>query len=248
MLKGYVVFLDDGDVMNDNAVRGREWRQYLGEFFTPRYGGTAEIWGQANWKVAVESPLWEGFSERNFGSRTVTFAEYEQAYAKEWVHGMFGYVGLPLPSQSECVEILREAGAYVTPRVRSAYPGAIEAIRELHARGYELHTASNEVSFELHGYLSGMGVRECFGKLYGPDLIDTFKESPLYYQRMFADAGIEPSRAVAVEDKPSILHWAAQVGAKTIQVGSRPTTNYQPDFQIARLADLPALLEQNPPG
>lgn len=241
MAKDWVIFLDDGDVMNDNSLRGPQWRRYLGEFFTPRYGGTAEAWGEANWKVAVETPLWEGFL-RNFGGKTVSFAQYEAAYAVQWVQGMFAYVGLPLPSEADCLAILRQASAYVTPRVRSAYPGVIETIRELHAEGYALHTASNEASYDLHGYLSGMGVRECFGGLYGPDLLDVLKESPLYYQRMFADAGIEPAQAMVVEDKPGILQWAAEAGATTVQVGSRPTAGYPPDFQIASLSELPGLL------
>jgi hypothetical protein len=90
--------------MNDNALRGPQWRKLLGEFFTPRYGGTPQAWGQANWKVAVETPLWEGFLERNFGTTEVTFSQYEETYAVQWVQGMFQEVGLPWPDEAKCVE------------------------------------------------------------------------------------------------------------------------------------------------
>jgi hypothetical protein len=46
-------------------------------------------------------------------------------------------------------------------------------IRTLYAAGYRMMTASGEVSLSLDGYLTGMGVRDCFERLYGPDLIDT---------------------------------------------------------------------------
>src|SRR5216684_183689 len=46
--------------------------------------------------------------------------------------------------------------------------------------GYALHTASGSCSLELAGYFEGLGVRRCFGRLYGADLIGTFKEGPEY--------------------------------------------------------------------
>ena len=30
-----VLFLDDGGVMNDNRLRGEQWRRMVAEFFTP---------------------------------------------------------------------------------------------------------------------------------------------------------------------------------------------------------------------
>lgn len=42
------IFLDDGGVMNDNERRSAEWRRLIGEFLSPRLGGTPEAWGEAN--------------------------------------------------------------------------------------------------------------------------------------------------------------------------------------------------------
>ena len=44
----FVVFLDDGGVMNDNSQRGFQWRRLVGEFFVPLLGGTSEAWVEAN--------------------------------------------------------------------------------------------------------------------------------------------------------------------------------------------------------
>src|SRR5437764_12943199 len=114
-------------------------------------------------------------------------------------------VGAPVPPEEESLDLARRAAEYVIPRVRSALPGAIEAICTLHARGYTLHTASGEYSVELRAYLEAMGVRSCFGRCYGPDLINTLKEWPEYYARLFADAGVDPRTALVVDDNAGPL-------------------------------------------
>ena len=63
----------------------------------------------------------------------------------------------------------------------------MEAIRTLPAAGHRLMAASGEDSVSLDGYLEGMGLRACFERLYGPDLIDTHKAGPEYYARLLAD-------------------------------------------------------------
>ena len=45
---------------------------------------------------------------------------------------------------------------------------------------------------ELAGSFEGMGVRHCFRRFYGADLVNVFKEGPEYYARLFTDAGVQP--------------------------------------------------------
>ena len=47
------IFIDDGDVMNDNARRGPQWQRLVGEYLAPRLGGDQVAWGRAN-KVIAE--------------------------------------------------------------------------------------------------------------------------------------------------------------------------------------------------
>jgi hypothetical protein len=75
-------------------------------------------------------------------------------------------------------------------------------VRHLQACGYRLRTASGECSAELAGYLEGMGVRHCFQRLYGPDLVNTLKEGTDYYARIFADAGV--SELASARGGPSV--------------------------------------------
>jgi HAD superfamily hydrolase (TIGR01509 family) len=232
--------LDDGDVLNDNALRGRQWQQLVGEFFAPRLGGTPAAWAEANRLVSarlLESTAWQA------RLRSATdYASFDRAYQIDWLHGMCTLLALPAPPEEESVALANRTGAWVIGQVRAALPGAVEAIRTLHTRGYVLHTASGACSADLAGYLEGMGVRDCFGQLYGPDLLGVFKDGPRFYARVFADAGVAAADALVVDDNPQVTGWAAQVGAQTVLVrrGTAPTGRY--DHHLPSLAELPALV------
>ena len=87
-------------------------------------------------------------------------------------------------------------------------------------------------------------MRRCFGRLYGADLIGTFKEGPEYYARLFADAGVQPVEALAVDDSTDALDWAARLGARTVLVSSSPHPERGVTPRLGSLAELPAFLRQ----
>ncbi|MFQ5795558.1 MAG: hypothetical protein ACE5JP_10980 [Candidatus Bipolaricaulia bacterium] len=88
-----------------------------------------------------------------------------------------------------------------------------------------------------------MGVRDCFGRLYGPDLVDTLKRGPEYYVRIFTDVRVSPADALVIDDQPLFINWAAQAGAKTVLVGPAADEECKPGLIIASLAELPQALE-----
>ena len=153
-------------------------------------------------------------------------------------------VGVLLPLEKECILLAQQAENYIIPRVHSAFPGASHAIQRLHIEGYILHTASAESSVHLTLYLEGMGVRHCFGRLYGSDLLNIFKEGPAYYARLFADLQIAPGEALIVDDSPRALAWARSLGAHTVLVGATGETDSR-TLHINSVAELPALLQEN---
>jgi HAD superfamily hydrolase (TIGR01509 family) len=233
-----VIFLDDGGVMNDNEVRGVQWRRLVAEFFAPRLGGERGAWSEANRIVAPA--VWAVWEERlrSLGD----YPTFDRGYQIDWLGGMCDLVGVPRPPDNEAVSLSHAATSWVCQRVRSSFPGVIESIRELRTRGYQLSTASGEASLDLSSYLEGMGVRDCFERLYGPDLINTFKSGPAYYARLLADAGVPPERALVVDDSPKAIAWATEVGARTVFVGSVPCP--AATVVIGRLAELPAALAE----
>jgi HAD superfamily hydrolase (TIGR01509 family) len=235
----WVIFLDDGGVMNENGRRGEQWRQLVGEYLAPRLGGTQEAWAEAN-RAATD----ELFDPENWRTRLAASADYQgfdYQYQLDWMAIMCRHVGVAMPPVEDSYLMAREASSFITSRVRAAFPGVIEAIRQLYRNGHTLYTASGEPSWDLDGYLTGMDVRACFTRLYGPDLVDAFKAGPAYYERIFADAGIDPARAVVVDDSAQALEWARQAGAQAIHVAGVPTAQTGA-ATIASLAQLPALL------
>jgi HAD superfamily hydrolase (TIGR01509 family) len=232
----YTLFLDDGEVMNDNSRRGPQWRRLLGEFLTPRLGASPEAWAKANLKVVGQ--LWgAGDTALRDGARD--FGEYLRRYRRAWLLGMCQQAGVAPPPDAEVERLVDDATRYVCRRVRAGYPGAAAAIRRLRREGFALHTASSEPSLELAGYLEGMGVRDCFGGLYGPDLVGVWKDGPEYYARIFARAGVDPGNAIVIDDSPAALGWAMEAGARAVRVGpARLPAGAM--IAIPALKDLPA--------
>lgn len=238
-----IILLDNGGVMNDNWLCGEQWPPLVGEFFAPILGGTVSAWADAN-RIVFQRIL----EPANWLRRTQTspnYVSFQCRYWLDWLGGMAQMVGVPLPSEEECIQLSRQAEDFVTLRVHSAFPGATEAIEHLHEQGYTLHTASGEPSTHLALCLEVMGVRYCFGQLYGADLLNTFKEGPEYYRQLFADLQVAPADTLVVDDRPAALAWARSFGARTVLVWSGSTENIGYDtICMGSLAELPALLQR----
>ena len=238
----WTIFLDDGGVMSNNRVRGPQWQRLVGEFFAPRLGGVPEGWAAVN-RVVAERLFAE--YERDWAGRTdVPFEDYWIPYQIRWLAGMCEALGLPTPPPDEAYRLAEEATGYISHRVNAAFPGVVEAVRELHGQGYPLHTASGERSGELNGYLTHMGIRDCFTRLYGPDLIGTLKQGPAFHERLLADAGVDPRDALIVDDSPLVMGWVRDIGATGVLVHPALPTDTAATHVIGRLAELPRFLTE----
>lgn len=238
------LFIDDGGVLSDNRVRGPQWQRLVGEFFAPVLGGSKEAWAEANREVITA--ILEPTAWRERLQAAPDFESFDRQYLIDWLAMMCKLVGVPRPPDEESLALGRRASAWITSQIRAAFPGAADAVRALHSRGYTLHTASGETSYDLDGYLKGMGVRECFDRLYGIDLVEAFKIEPLFYERIFEDAGVSPTEALVVDDNPDAVTWAAQAGARVVLVGDSGgrQPSVEPLRRIGSLAELPELIEE----
>ena len=240
------IFLDDGGVMNDNERRAVEWERLIGEFLAPRLGGDRAAWGEAN--RVVFDRQWQRFEA--WTRERVTAGEWGDFFGsseerERWLREMCEHVGVGAPAGSACLQLACETDAYVIPRVRAAYPGAVDAIRALHRRGYTISTASSAPSWNLEHSLAGLGVRDLFTeRLYGPDLMRTLKERPEFYDQIFADAGVEPADTLVVDDSPQPLQRAAEAGAATVLVSAKTARGGGTHTTIVSLADLPSVLKR----
>jgi HAD superfamily hydrolase (TIGR01509 family) len=228
--------------MNDNSRRAGQWQRLVGEYFSTILGGSPEAWAEANRVVATamfERDAWQARS-----AAAASYDDFERTYFSDWLGRMCEYVGAPQLPEEERVDLARRASAWIVPRTVAAFPGAVEAVRLLRDRGYRLHTASGTSSTDLEAYLGAMGVRHCFGRLYGPDLVDTLKSGPRYYERVFADAGVAPAEALVVDDNPNVLKWVRDLGAQPVLVDPAQDYGDADGLRvISSLAELPGLVE-----
>jgi len=237
-----VLFLDDGGVLNDNSVRGEQWRWMVADYFVPILGGSREAWAEANWTIINEMLYPEAWEARM--KAAPDYATFDYDYQRDWMYAMCRLVGVTPPSEVESVALARQASAHIIPRVYSPYPGVVETVRLLHEQGYTLNTSSGATSTDMAAYLTGMGIRDCFNHLYGPDLIETFKMGPEFYERLLADAGVEPSDALVLDDNPKCARWAKQAGAQVLLVSNAPQTAAESITVIGSLAEVPGFIDQ----
>ncbi len=241
------IFLDDGGAISDNAARALEWQRLVGDFLAPRMGGDHAAWAEAN-RIVFECS-WQRYLDavRRIGrDGYLDYWAFWQSEHERWFREMCEHVGVPAPGGNDaCRHMARETNAYVIPRVRAAFPGVVETIHKLDGLGYRLSTASGESSYELEGYLGGMGVRQLFAaRLYGPDLVNTPKDSARFYQRIFADAGVAPADTLVVDDSPPCVQRAALAGAATVLISSEAPRSSDAHAVINSLAELPPVLRR----
>lgn len=229
--------------MNNTRLRGPQYQRLAGDFFASRLGGEASAWAEAN-RICIASIFEPESWRRRVQAAVQDYASFERAYWHDWVSGMCRLVGVAAPPEGACIELACQGETSIARRVQSAFPGAIEAIGELHTQGYTLYTASGASSLSLHGYLQAMGVREYFGRLYGSDLLEMLKVAPTYYERLFADAQLAPGEAVIVDDSPHVLAWARDLGAMTVLVNAE-RESVDGMLCIASVAALPELMRHH---
>ncbi len=236
----FTLFFDDGGVMNDNQIRGIHFQKMIGDFFVPIYGGERHQWAEANFSFVQE--IVREYIEIIEEERIIDYQTYHNDFITRWIEDMFEYVGVKLPNKNEYKRIYMEAMESITPNVRASFPGVIDSIKKLKKLGFRLYTASGEASWELKGYLRGMGVKDCFEEFYGPDLINTHKINETFYQKIFDRAYVESKKAIVIEDNPKFIEYAQSLGANVIQ--ACVTENHEPSypFFVTDMKDLPEVV------
>jgi len=101
------------------------------------------------------------------------------------------------------------------------YATAAGCVRGL-ARRFPLAIASGSLRGEIHNILTAAGLRDSFGAIVGADDVDRGKPAPDPYLKAAALLGVDPARAIAIEDSRWGLESAHDAGLRTIAV----TTTY----------------------
>ena len=93
--------------------------------------------------------------------------------------------------------------------------------------------AADTVNYDgLVELLERIGGRDLFDRVYGSDLVKTWKFGPDYYRAVLADSGVDPARAAVVDDSPQALAWARECGLRGFLVERRDGEGF--DDAVAR--------------
>ncbi len=94
----------------------------------------------------------------------------------------------------------------------------------------------------VEGHLERLGLRSCFDCIVASDDVELTKPDPALYTSVCAALGIEPGRAVALEDSPNGALAAKRAGLYCVAVPNELTKNLPfpaVDLRLDSLADMP---------
>ena len=129
----------------------------------------------------------------------------------------------------------------------TAYPGAVDLVRRLHARGHPLAIVSSKLEAGIRRSLDFIGLTGCFTTLVGIDHTTAHKPEPepvfLALQRL----GASPGNAWFIGDSPYDVLAGRAAGVRTIGVLTGPYDHAalsaaSPTHIVTALADIEALV------
>jgi len=111
-----------------------------------------------------------------------------------------------------------------------------EAVRGLHAGGY---TTASSLTWGRWRRTSVVNLQRVRARIRLRPR-GRWKSGPHYYRAISEDIGIDPRRAVCVDDTPVVLDWAKKVGMRTFLLGGQG--GGQRHERIASLMELEPLI------
>ena len=72
--------------------------------------------------------------------------------------------------------------------------------------------------------------------------MNTWKGGRLFYDRIFGDAGVQPSECLVIDDSPRAVQWASEAGATAVLVSAEPSPSDNAYVVVGSLAELPSFL------
>ena len=135
------------------------------------------------------------------------------------------------------------------------YPGVVEALDRLEARGYAFAVCTNKMEAAAKRLLAALGVADRFRAICGQDTFAVFKPQAGALLGTIARAGGDPARCVMVGDSHTDIDTAkaARVPCVAVDFGytDRPVGEFGPDRVISHfdaLADAVAELMKGSDG
>ncbi len=128
------------------------------------------------------------------------------------------------------------------------YPGTVEMLEALAARGYALGICTNKPAGLADTLMESLGVRHHFGALLGADSLPVRKPDARHLLQTIADVGGSTQRSALIGDTQTDRDAAKNAGVPSILVtfgpGGEKVKELQPEATIDHFNALPDLIDQ----
>lgn len=243
------IFVDFDGTLSDMPILWLEYAREVGALLAQQFGGNEDVWAKA--AADALTFVQSEYVARFENNPTADYNQWLQSARLQTVELIFEAMNVPLPDDP--MQFAMDIQYTALTACNAAFDGVAEALQTLTQNGVEIHIASANDSEFLLAALTGIGIEGLVSQRFGPDLVDCAKEGPEFYQRIFAQTGVNPSETLIVDDHPDALRWAIELGAGAIQVRLAPEAHYPyvPGVLalITSLRDLPAVvLQELTPG
>ncbi len=242
MIENLTLFIDFDNTLSDMAALDAQFVRELGHLLSGEFGSESATWESA---LKPELDATRGrYAVKFTGDPLAAYNQWIEAEREKVTTAVFASAGVPLPSAEPIAPLAKRLQFDALTACNAALPEAKSCLRELFEMGVHIQMASTQESEYLLAALIGAGLESYIESKFGPDLVDCAKEGPEFYQRIFQQCEIRPSRAIVVDDQAMCLDWAEEAGARVVQACLLPDSP-EPEFPIVlrSLADLPKLVQ-----
>ncbi len=121
-------------------------------------------------------------------------------------------------------------------------PGVEDYLRQARDHGLRIGLASSSSRKWVHGHLAERGLLGYFDTVRTGDEVEHTKPDPTLYRVAAADLGVDPARAIALEDSPNGVAAAKRAGLFCVVVPNALTRQLdlaEADLRVDSLANLP---------
>lgn len=149
----------------------------------------------------------------------------------EWSAYLTGTVGLPGEPGDVAATVVDRMAARYRSRL-PLLPGAVEVVQRLGSQ-WSLGLASSSPRRLIDAVLGSAGLESWFRVSVSSEEVEAGKPSPMVYREVIRRLGVDPRRAIAIEDSSNGLRSAARAGLKVIAV---PNAAFPPAADALALA------------
>jgi HAD superfamily hydrolase (TIGR01509 family) len=185
---------------------------------------TEELWDEARRQLAEErGGRWHEQAQRAMMGMS----------SPEWSCYMHDEIGLPDPPEEIAAEVVRRLEELYRERL-PVIPGAIEAVRRLGQR-WPLGVASSSNRPLIDLFIKLTGTAALFQATVSSEEVARGKPAPDVYLEAARRLGVDPGRAVAIEDSENGIRSAAAAGMHVIAI---PNRAFPPSAEALALASV----------